>query len=232
VTAGTERAPWTVLILPYIEQDNLYRSFDQNSRFLSRFNQTGVNRDKQFSPTPSFYLCPANPKSNSGRVHTDYVGVCGGGAPSVPPADAEGSTGRVYFSNGILFVNSKIRITAIKDGTSNTYLIGETRYMRVPSDPGVGTNYPSWASGVDAQNNVLNSSYQTLVAAVRPVNAPMLDVTDSQYFMTIFSSAHSGGCNMGMADGSVHFVPDSLDLNIHRTLATRADGLPLGGLPQ
>jgi prepilin-type processing-associated H-X9-DG protein len=148
----------------------------------------------------------------------------------------------LFFNNGLFFHKAPragaaatepvpgIAVHDVLDGTSNTYMTGETAYMRVNTEPGVGTNFPSWATSIDAQGNPLNSSYQGMVAAVRPINAPNIDPLDSQYFMQTFSSLHPGGCHMGMADGSVHFLRNSLSLNVHRALATRADGQPPGGL--
>ena len=42
---------------------------------------------------------------------------------------------------------------------------------------------------------------------------------------------HIGGANVCMGDGSVRFMSNSTDLNVHRGLGTRADGLPIGGTP-
>tara|TARA_R110002095_G_scaffold213518_1_gene204261 strand:+ start:927 stop:1169 length:243 start_codon:yes stop_codon:yes gene_type:complete len=47
-----------------------------------------------------------------------------------------------------------------------------------------------------------------------------------------FGSYHVGGCHFLMADGSVHFLSENLDLTLYRALAKRADGLPVGGLSQ
>ncbi len=236
---GIERAPWGVLILPYMEQDNHFKRFDLNQHFPSRFSisvpATNPNRALMYTSMP-IYLCPSNPKSKSGAVHTDYVAVAGGGGENVPATPPEwrprhaSSNGRLYFNNGLFYQNSRTRMAGVSDGTSNTYMLGETRYMRTPEDANVGTNYPCWAAGVDALGEP-NASYQTMVAAMRPINSPVsiAGITDSQFFMTIFSSAHTGGCNMALADGSIHFFRDTLDLNIHRALGVRNDGRPLGG---
>lgn len=112
-------------------------------------------------------------------------------------------------------------------------MIGETIYMRTPEDPGVGDNYPSWAAGMDAYPSGTWSSYQTMVAAVLPINTDaMRFLTDSAMFMRIFASEHPGGCHMLMADSSGHFVSESIDLNVHRSHGARNDALPTRGFSQ
>lgn len=244
---GTERAGWSVLILPYLEQDNLYKAFNVDIHFPARFLQQNPkpnNRDVMYinavGVTPPVYLCPSNDRSRQGARHIDYVAVMGGGpltgTPGVPNefkprcVGAGANSNRMYFNNGMFFQNSKVRVTDCKDGTSNTYMVGETWYMRTPKDPSVGTNWPSWSAAIDALGAV-NASYQTMVSATRAINSPLpsfaggLNFTDSQFFMTTFASFHSGGCNMAMGDGSVHFFAQSLDLNVHRALGARNDGV-------
>jgi prepilin-type processing-associated H-X9-DG protein len=140
----------------------------------------------------------------------------------------------MYFNNGMFYQNSKTKITDITDGTTNTFMLGETWYMRIPSDANVGTNYPCWAASIDALGARF-ASYQTMVSATRPINSPQplnpdgsIIFTDSQYFMTTFASRHSGGCNMAMGDGSVRFFSQNLDLTIHRALGARNDGTVVG----
>ena len=69
-----EREPWTVSILPQMEEQARWKTFDFTKRFVSRYRMRSRNRNAQFTPAP-FYQCPSNPKSQPGTVHTDYVGV-------------------------------------------------------------------------------------------------------------------------------------------------------------
>jgi prepilin-type processing-associated H-X9-DG protein len=39
-----------------------------------------------------------------------------------------------------------------------------------------------------------------------------------------FSSQHTGGAQFCLADGSVHFLSENIDLSVYRSLATRAGG--------
>jgi prepilin-type processing-associated H-X9-DG protein len=175
-------------------------------------------------------------------THLDYVAVAGGGplpgTPNVPEGLRPWCVGsppqgeRTYFNNGMFYNNSKTRITDCPDGTTNTYMVGETWYMRMNGDFAVANNnYPSWASAIDPLGAV-NASYQTLVSATRAINDPAGVIGDgfnqSAFFMSTFASRHSGGANFCMGDGSVHFISQNLDLNVHRALGSRLDGIPVG----
>jgi len=231
-SGNIERIPWTVTLLPYMEQQALYDQFELNGHFPARFSRRGG----------TIYKCPSNARSTEATVHTDYVGSAGGGAGSdsvsipglintPPQCFATGSQLRPFYDNGVLFMNSKSKISVsdITDGSAKTYMLGETFLMRIPEDPLVGDNYPSWAAGLDSASGPAWPSYQTMVAAVLPINTSNREQwTNSAWFMTIFSSMHPGGCHMLMADGSGHFIGDSIDLNIHRSLGARDDELPIG----
>jgi len=75
-----------------------------------------------------------------------------------------------------------------------------------------------------------------IAAAMLQINSHPLDVgKDPEVYnrtSRLFGSFHPGGCQFGLADGSVHFVSETIDLNLYRQMAIRDDGLPLGGLPR
>jgi len=149
---------------------------------------------------------------------------------------ATSTTAFILYTNGVFFANSKVRPTDITDGTSNTYLIGETKYQ-VADLTSAGANKKGlWSGGI-----YLNASwryYSNLAAAVEPINQPVggdytgasLRTSETIVGRT-FGSFHPGGCNMAFADGSIHFMPNDTDVNVHRQLGTISDGLPLGGVP-
>ncbi len=248
---------FTLAILPYVEQNAMYNAFDFGQPFASRHVTVNAvnarNGNLQFPAlnlggfnTPSFYNCPSSARSGAGTVLLDYMGVMGGGDDCVRSgtcpfgAQCQGGAGRLYWDNGILHINSKMGFGQISDGTSNTYMVGESKYMRKQGDPGVANNnYPAWNSGLDVLNAV-NTSAQTLAGAVFPINFRRVDVpasaggydwNDSGQFMRLFGSYHVGGCQMVLGDGSVHFVSDSIDLTIHRSLGSANDGR-VAGIPQ
>ena len=239
-SCATNGAPWSVLILPYLEQTTLYERFDFQQTFTSASNcpsqgSAESNNHKVWDTPLSLYQCPSDPGSQPDVNNINYLGVQGGGEFG----DAVCRSGsRVFFFNGALYHNSKTRIAHISDGSSHVFLLGETKYIPTPVHRATGAfGYAGWASG--ARFDGAPNPY-TLAAAVQQINSvpgsggePNTEVPDMYPQMSnLFGSFHVGGCNFAMCDGSVRFVNESVDLKTYQSTAIRNDGLPLGGLPE
>jgi prepilin-type N-terminal cleavage/methylation domain-containing protein/prepilin-type processing-associated H-X9-DG protein len=231
-------APWTVLILPYLEEGNLHSQFNFSKSFTGSSNIPGVSPNRElFLMNMRKYQCVSDPDSTPAANNSNYLGVQGGGPPvSDPllPGSAPCSTQagtRVFFQSGCIYTNSRVRFAEITDGTTNVYLIGESRYMPVPRMRG-DTFHAGWSSGLKADNTF--GVPLTFTAAVLQINAQKEckpGVADCFGFVSrLFGSMHPGGCHFGMADGSVQFVNQTMDINVHRQAANRGDGLPQGSV--
>ncbi len=226
-TTGESRAPWTVLILPYLEQTSLYNEFDFGKTFTSTSNVPGVAANNaQFTLPNKAYQCPTDINSKPDNHNGCYFGVQGGGP--TPSCSTQGGV-RVAFKNGVLFANSNTRFADILDGTSNVFMIGETKYALTKGGRSDGIT-TSWASAGkrDTYGMPLN-----LAAAMLQINSYPLHGgnTDTLNYMTrLFGSFHPGGCQFVMVDGSVHFVGETIDINAYQQTAVRDDGLPTEGL--
>jgi prepilin-type N-terminal cleavage/methylation domain-containing protein/prepilin-type processing-associated H-X9-DG protein len=242
------REPWTVAILPYMEQQALYAQFNLNGTFAINRKYLSAadpaNAAAQVQVVPAF-LCPSDPKTNNTSL-SNYLGVAGGGVPPTPPpltvppncpCVAKSDPDFLLWANGVLFVNSQVRIQDIGDGTSNTYLVGESKYVVADIWSDGTDNRGMWSGGVYLDQNW--RYYVNLGAAVEGINQPNKETdytgssqrTDQHPAGRTFGSLHPGGANMAFADGSVRFMPTSTDPNINRELGTIADGLPVGGAP-
>jgi len=227
--SNTGRASWTVLILPYLEQMNRFKEFDLRLAFTTSSNVPGASvNDTQFKKGNSAYQCPSDPNSRPDNNNGCYFGVQGGGAT---PNCSSQSGQRVFFINGILYHNSATKFRDITDGTSNVFLIGETKYCLTTGGRSDGI-VTGWASAAK-----LDSSYGTpliLAATMQQINAYAKHggIADTLNYQTrMFGSFHPGGCQFSLADGSVHFVSETIDINIYRQMGIRDDGQPTGGLP-
>ncbi len=264
--AQEPRAPWTVNVLPYIEMTPQFESFDPNSGYMTwgnRYLPSGaggarnIAAAKQRNPR---FECPSDPNSKEGNANNNYFGVQGGCTPISAARtyypNAEGCMmGASFFKgylsiNGPLTVNYGVRLNTISDGTSNTILIAETKYMPL-SNPAVPQFWMTWASSISI---AWDASVDTgipipsgkpdgnqyrykvpMVALVNPPNAVVFDAgvqSGGAELMTQNSgSYHTGGLNVALCDGSIRFVTDSVSISLYRSAGRIADEAPTGGIP-
>ncbi|MBA4063872.1 MAG: prepilin-type cleavage/methylation domain-containing protein [Isosphaera sp.] len=229
------RAPWTVAVLPFLEDQALQDQFNLGAPFTTSSNVTSSNAANRaaFALPNRRLQCPADPNSGPGVNNTNYHGVQGGWVnPTPPPAVYCAAVGgnRVFLRNGILFFNSQVAIRDVTDGTSNTFLVGETKYCTTPTARADGTHV-GWSSGANAYQF---ANPYGLAGAVLQINAVTTHGGNADQlgnFSRLFGSFHPRGCNFLLADGSVRFLSEDLPLATYRQLAIRDDGLPAGGAP-
>jgi prepilin-type N-terminal cleavage/methylation domain-containing protein/prepilin-type processing-associated H-X9-DG protein len=205
---------WNARLLPYLEQDNLWREV-QAAYALDR-NFLDIPPHVHRSTVVRVFSCPSDvrtlyPSTKLGDLKvafTAYLGVEG--------IDCEGS-------EGVLFIDSRVRVVDIKDGTSNTLAVGE----RPPSaDERYGWWYAGWGQSQDGSCE--------MVLGVREINVSEPTCWQGPYEfgegrvnnlcdLYHFWSLHSGGANFLFADGSVHFLPYST-ARLMPALATRSGG--------
>src|SRR5262249_53290114 len=227
-------------LLPHIEQDNLYKKWDNYDN--SKNNQGGLNANTaQVIP---LLLCPSDPlpepvaqltaaNSNTPLWSWGFYGMSsyGGnaGKRSVQAGSPPDFTGMTR--DGIFFIDSCVRLLDITDGSSNTLLFGE-RYHRDPKYdllqpvvlPG-GSSIGHWGrwAYVANQGAMGNVTLSTPV----PINYQVPQVPPAGNASMIwdracaFGSGHPGGANFAFADGSVRFVRDSIPLLTLQALSTR-----------
>ena len=205
--AEGQHVSWLVQVLPYIEQPNAYRLFDQSAGAYARSNS-----DVR-ALTIDVLICPSYPGAdmNEGKTaaRTTYAGC---------HHDVEASIDD--DNHGLLFLNSNLRYTDILDGSSQTILLGEYR----SDDDELG-----WVSGTRAtlrntgiiENNQFDLRRRGIGQQPRPEVDP-LDVGG-------FGSAHPGTTQFAFADGSCKAIAEDIEPAVLQQLGHRADGKLLKG---
>jgi prepilin-type N-terminal cleavage/methylation domain-containing protein/prepilin-type processing-associated H-X9-DG protein len=111
------------------------------------------------------------------------------------------------------YARGGVKIKEITDGTSHTFLIGET--SPVDGNSPAYSCEGDWAiTGVQ-----LNWDWRSFPSCVSPAGFP-----SCWWNMRGFRSSHPGGVQFAFADGSVRFIPDNIDHPIYRALSTRKKG--------
>jgi prepilin-type N-terminal cleavage/methylation domain-containing protein/prepilin-type processing-associated H-X9-DG protein len=130
---------WWVYILPYIEQDNVYRRLDHNGQ-AGYLNLNNLDVVDGFAP--KVMVCPSTslpvltpPRGYFGRLQKEgiciptYAGIAGAVDLSdngfVERRISSNKRGGLASGGGILFPNSAIRLVQIDDGSSYTMMVGE-----------------------------------------------------------------------------------------------------------
>src|SRR5207244_129376 len=107
---------------------------------------------------------------------------------------------RFTYTNGMLYNDSRVRLSDIADGATNTYMVGEGRYMQL-EDASMTTTLGAtvyWGSWASTYYYSRDGSLPVVVTAARdPINSSTLDpkVNVTHDVMTRkFGSHHAGGC--------------------------------------
>ncbi len=205
-------APWTVLVLPFLEEEALYHEFDFNVRFVANNIQMMAPNSDVVVPL-SVYQCPSDADLSMNPLYPSYLGVQGGGtSPDCQNTGCTPSNPRAFYVSGLLFAGSRMGLRDALDGTSNVFLVAESRYAGA-----------AWG----ASGKQDSCAYTRILAGAQDqIN---LYQGRGVHSTRGFSSYHPGGCHVLMADGSIHFLPETIDLTTYQQLAQRRSGLPLGG---
>lgn len=237
-TPPTHGAPWTVLVLPYLDETPRYNEFNMEGGFVyadsDSTSPTPDNKDRQFRSL-SKYWCPSSDLARAGYPGNHYYGVSGGGTT---PAWA-GSLEYSNFINGTLYLSSSIGMRDMTDGSSNVFLVGEQSaashsHNSNYTDISAGTGIP-WA-GSARGNSGGQGVGMNIAGTMRAINSHRTQALDEDahrwaVMTRTFSSLHTGGTHFLLGDGSVHFVSENVNLTLYRSMGIRDDGAPVGGLP-
>lgn len=149
-------------------------------------------------------------------------------------------------------VTSKVTIASVTDGTSNTAMFSEIRRSPLTApmatdltNEGFYTNYSAGMNytyptscpnaafdyrGQEYYRSFNDTAFYTHTVTPNPINTPDCALFASNAVWNFFSfhvparSFHSGGVNVGFADGSVKFIKNSINPITWRALGTRAGG--------
>src|SRR5262249_25371809 len=133
--------------------------------------------------------------------------------------------------DGIFWLDSRVRLADITDGTSNTFLFGE-RYHRDPEYDRlhadlwpVSSPVALWGRwGLTAGPGIMSNVTLHSAAPINYRVPPGGDFSTLENRAAAFGSGHAGGANFAFADGSVRFLSDSTPLLTLQALSTRGCG--------
>lgn len=223
-------ATWAALLLPYIEQNNIYNLWDIHYRVA---HQPQVAYQTQIK----IYQCPSRLKpilsigdfATPGGALSDYAASFGTEAlyttsngamiPNLPFVGTDKS-GEPYLEKWI----GQVRWANITDGTSNTTLFGE-KHIRPNSYRGKNEDRSVYSSVRNTHRRMMGIS--TTEGNVRPLLPPTAQ--SAALANSSFGSHHPLVCQFTFCDGSVKPIKLNADLQTLTYLVTRDDGETIKG---
>jgi prepilin-type N-terminal cleavage/methylation domain-containing protein len=230
--AAAPRWSWIARVLPFFEQDNLFKQ--ANVTDTTNLNANATVLAAIAMPIPTL-KCPSdqslNPRTTSANLEgltiavTNYKGVSGGnwgngearwlsGVPNGPHPSPLGTSDHsgILNGNGFFYRTDYLRpmtFAGVTDGLSNTFMIGEdvpdlnTHNAWAYSNGAVGT------CGIGPNGKQTNGQWYT------PGDWP------NNYS---FRSRHSQGLQFALGDGSVRFVKEAMPIATYRAYCSIQGG--------
>jgi prepilin-type N-terminal cleavage/methylation domain-containing protein len=210
--SGINGWSWAARLLPQLDQMPLYNAINFNAQVGSAFNggqrvtvlpalrcpsDVGPDRWTISIVDTTAPLADLAAGSYGGVFGTDEVEDCNLSVAGMP-----------CNSDGVFFLNSRVRFADVTDGLSNTLAVGEraTRSAK-------GWFY-AWAGLVGGGEEPI---CRFLGDTGFPPNHSQADIDD-------FGSYHTGGAQFLLGDGAIRFISASIDLGVYRSIASRAAG--------
>ncbi|MCR9116455.1 MAG: DUF1559 domain-containing protein [bacterium] len=237
---------WGVHLLPFMEQNNLYQEVASgypNKNFIAHWSGGGISSKVAVATYQSKiegFVCPSdvmgdlNPELKHGgedRAKSNYVAnaghiafgngdrtdISGGGNIGSPESAHLGDMGGIAFQGHPGYGGTVIRLASITDGSANTFMIGERS-----GEPILGTsrtrNASAWIGGHENYTREV-----CFTSAVTPNSTGSETIED-----TCTASMHPTGVQICFADGSVHFISETVNGTTYLNLGNRADGQVVG----
>ncbi len=209
---------WITMLLPHLGQTGLYRQIDLNLPVRSPVNAGKVMQPLPLATCPSdsgfgvFTVLRMDGSTLTDANTTSYVAVFGKyGLINVNPDDGNGAFQR----------NSRVRSQDIRDGLSQTIVVGERAalFTKAPWAGVMTTGTVRTTPGAPVFTSTIEESPCMALARIgsRTLNDRFSEPYD-------FFSAHDGQVFFLLADGSVRPIGTGINLEILHSLATRSGG--------
>lgn len=201
-----------VSLLPYIEQDNIYKTFGQPINL-----QTGGTNNAHFAAIKT-YMCPSDPLIGNGLQQGGWASGSyaanfqvfgkpsagntrpgnGAGTPSIPGAFSDGTSNTVLFAEKL--AQCALNGTGTANNRHNLWAHGAWNYSYSPVFAvGPADGLSQWSDIGDGQSGYVGATAMFQIAPKPVANCGLA------------SGAHSGTLVVAMGDGSVRGLSASVD---------------------
>lgn len=218
-----------VHLLPYIEQQALFNSFNFKIKNVDETLITGSTKKVVETVIPA-YTCPSDYDTiwgsrachsyaaSRGPTTTPNNGACNCSHSWNAYATATGDDPK--FAGPFTRIHFNNTFTEIRDGLTKTIFFGEVRpRCSIHAQQG-------WATSNNG-NGYASTLYPINIDTCDDANPDPCRRPCNWNLEAGFKSAHPGGAHFLMGDGSVHFVAESIDHQTYQYLGQKDDRQPI-----
>ena len=186
---------WGTMLLPFLDETSLYNAYNQG-RTPGQAENTTVSTS---------YLA---------QLDCPTLGIAGQATTQFGFSAYEACAGTQWYHNvsawtdGMMYRNSRVRIRDVRDGTSQTVIMGEVPIGEKPDGNPATDNY--WAGGM-----YLGACVESSMDTQYPMNA-------QHRIEHVFGSMHEGGAFFLFGDGTVRFLSENIDSRTYYYLGTKS----------
>ena len=234
---------WWYATLPQMEQKNVFESIQITRNHPGYVGGHGANRAAaRVAMSMDYMLCPSSPLPKVGTgnggtlIMPSYVGIMGAenwtGYTNSVGRQRSGTWG-VATQSGMLNPRTSIRMRDCTDGTSNTMMVGEASdwVHRNRADTtnrhGDGGWPHGWLMGT-ANSGERHFNLVNVLYTPTKYNSNAFGVRENGGRNKSLQSAHTGGFQSCLADGSVTFISENINFTTLKRLAVRNDNQVIG----
>ena len=211
---------WLLYILPQMEQSSLWEKAAPILNAKDPLDNMN-NIFGHFSPVA--YRCPSHPwdrRSNVAFRSLEHMSRANYGA-NYGSGDLTASYANT--TGGVFTINSSVNIRDIKDGTTNTFLVGELTYLNdVTADARGAWVYSGMGGSAFSAARTPNSRTADILGrCTSTTEMPCTEANDGTQIAAM-RSYHDGGVQVCLVDGSCRFISENISQTILNALGTRS----------
>jgi prepilin-type processing-associated H-X9-DG protein len=234
-------------LLPYLEESSLFATYDLNKSIFDSPNEELTSQPVAVFLCPSMQFPRDVPQSPCERLGPGSYMISAAtnittydGAPYNIDFDGAFADVRVAktgngSNDSVVVLPYTLGLKHITDGTSKTFIVGENDYGLLGYDwetcSGLNGSFrggdQTWANGywVYAWGHINWKFYDSSGRGFYNRSEILSDENSIKTTLyRNYRSDHPGGAQFVYVDGSVHFVPETIDYPVLRALVTRAGG--------
>lgn len=221
--------------------------------FGTGFDATAVGQNDTAARVPlSLMVCPSDGNRVTGSVYAGIsYPACTGSAFNGSADESNTRFASVSNADGVVFAQSAVRFRDVTDGLSQTIVFGEQLLGDgiddlIPAGNDARRRVVELAAATQTTSAACGSGMSTATnwsgqRGAKWINGHLADSMYNHFYgpnskspdchngyhnyaLTAARSAHTGGVQVGLCDGSVRFISENINLSTWRGLATRNGG--------